>query len=676
MKKRMRMIMAMAVVLLSLLTSGTVLAASSGKCGDNITWTLDDDGNLVLTGSGPMGDYLYGRGPWKDCENLIKTVSIGDGITSIGDYTFQGCSGLTSVVIPNSVTSIGNSAFYKCSNLTSIVIPSSVTSIEDGAFMYCRSLTSVVIPSSVTSIGNSVFSGCSSLTSIKIPNLVKSIGNSAFSGCSSLAIVEMPNSVTSIGNSAFSGCSSLAIAEIPSSVTSIGNSAFSGCSSLTSVEIPNSVTSIGNWTFSSCRNLTSVSIPSSVTSIGDFVFYYSGITSVSIPSSVTSIGNGAFAGCESLTRVDITDLAAWSMIEYGKDIEGNLYASSNPLYCAQHLYLNGVEVKGDLVIPNTVSRIGSGAYMGWKGITSIKIPSSITSIGNRAFAGCESLTRVDITDLAAWSMIEHGKDDDGYFADGSNLLYYAQHLYLNGEEIKDNLVIPNTATKIGCGAYAGWKGIKSVEIPSSVTSVGDCAFMRCSGLTSVAIPNSLTSIGDSIFIFCNGLTSVKIPSSVKGIGKSAFRGCSKLRTCVIGRSVKCIGEEAFRDCGGLDRIEAWPMVPPVCEEDVFKYVYTDICELVVPEGCVDAYWSAEQWRRFRPIRAGVDDVVADKADVKVAVVGSEIAVTGEDAEGAVVEVYGIGGELVYKGKSHSIVVPRRGIYIVSIAGKVQKVAVQ
>ena len=97
---------------------------------------------------------------------------------------------------------------------------------------------------------------------------------------------------------------------------------------------------------------------------------------------------------------------------------------------------------------------------------------------------------------------------------------------------------------------------------------------------------------------------------------------------------------------------------------------------MVREGCVDAYRNADQWKNFLKISAGIDDVVADKADVKVSVVGGEIAITGEDAEGAVVEVYGIGGELVYKGKSHSIAVPRRGIYIVSVAGKVQKVAVQ
>ena len=157
MKKRMRMIMAMAVVLLSLLTSGTVLAASSGKCGINITWTLDDNGNLVLTGSGPMGDYRYGLGPWKDCKNLIKTISIGDGITSIGDYTFQECSGLTSVVIPNSVTRIGDNAFYKCSGMTNLVIGNSVTRIGKYAFLECSSLTSVVMGNSVVGIGKLAF---------------------------------------------------------------------------------------------------------------------------------------------------------------------------------------------------------------------------------------------------------------------------------------------------------------------------------------------------------------------------------------------------------------------------------------------------------------------------------------------------------------------------------------
>jgi hypothetical protein len=276
----------------------------------------------------------------------VTKYILGEGVTSIGNVAFYGCSGLTSVVIPNSVTNIGVSAFSGCSGLTSIEIPNSVTSIEDFVFYDCSGLTSVVIPNSVTSIGMYAFSGCSGLTSFVIPNSVTSIGLKAFSGCSGLtsivvesgnsvydsrnncnAIIEtasntllagfkntkIPSSVTSIGNFAFFDCSSLTSFVIPNSVTSIGIYAFYDCSGLTSIEIPNSVTSIGDYAFSGCSGLTSIEIPNSVTSIETYVFRgCSGLTSIEIPSSVTTIRSEAFSGCSGLTSITsyITDVFA------------------------------------------------------------------------------------------------------------------------------------------------------------------------------------------------------------------------------------------------------------------------------------------------------------------------------------------------------------------------------
>ena len=260
-------------------------------------------------------------------------------MTSIEQYAFYYCSGLTSVTIPNSVTSIGERAFSGCSGLTSITIPSSVTSIGHCAFLECSGLTSIVIetgntvydsrndcnaiiktetnelikgcqntviPNTVTCIGGYAFSGCSGLTSITIPSSVTSIEGWAFDSCSGLTSINIPNSVKSIKEWAFSYCSGLTSVTIGNTVTSIGNSAFQSCSSLTSITIPNSVTSIGNYAFYGCSGLTSVTIPSSVTSIGNSAFIEcSGLTSITIPSSVTSIGNSAFLWCRGLTSVTI-----------------------------------------------------------------------------------------------------------------------------------------------------------------------------------------------------------------------------------------------------------------------------------------------------------------------------------------------------------------------------------
>ena len=261
--------------------------------------------------------------PWYSYRGDIQTVVIKDGVTSIGVYAFDGCSGLTSVIIPNSVTSIGGNAFNNCSGLTKVIVPNfdikNWCSIRFGNYYanplyYAHHLysdenteiTKLVIPDGVTSIGPSAFVGCSGLTSVTIPNSVTNIGSFAFENCSGLTSVTIPNSVTSIGSYAFRSCSGLTSVTIPNSVTSIADWTFNGCSGLTSVTIPNSVTIIGYKAFYGCSGLTSVTIPNSVTNIGSSAFENcSGLTSVTIPNSVTSIGSYAFRSCSGLTSVKV-----------------------------------------------------------------------------------------------------------------------------------------------------------------------------------------------------------------------------------------------------------------------------------------------------------------------------------------------------------------------------------
>ena len=357
-------------------------------------------------------------------------------VTRIGSAAFSGCTGLTSITIPNSITSIGDSAFRSCSGLTSITVDEGNTKyhssgnciIETDSKTLIAGCKTSVIPDdgSVTSIGSYAFRYCRGLTSITIGNSVTSIGSYAFSDCSGLTSITIGNSVTSIGSYAFSGCSGLTSVTIGNSVTSIGSYAFSGCSGLTSVTIGNSVTSIGSYAFSDCSGLTSITVDEgntkyhcsgnciietesktliagcktsvipddgSVTSIGSYAFSgCSGLTSITIPNSVTSISEGTFWYCSGLTSITVD--------------EGNTkyHSSGNCLIETDSKTLIAGCKTSDIPNDGTVTSIGSSAFLGCSGLTSITIPSFVTSIGKQAFSSCSKLTSVTFNNTTGWQV--------------------------------------------------------------------------------------------------------------------------------------------------------------------------------------------------------------------------------------------------------------------------------
>ena len=372
-------------------------------------------------------------------------------------------------------------------------------------------------------------------------------------------------SVTSIGSGAFNGCTGLTSVTIPNSVTSIENFAFQNCSGLTSVTIPNSVTSIGGLAFSGCRSLTSIEIPNSVTSIGSRAFESChSLTSITIPNSVTRIGSGPFGKCSGLTKVTLNNNA----------IASKSYSSSSTLGS-----IFGSQVK-EYILGDDVTSIGSYAFYGCSGLTSVTIPNNVTSIGESAFYDCSKLTTINIPN----SVTSIGSST---FSGCSGLT---------------SITIGNSVTSIGDSAFDGCSGLTKVTLNSNaiasksysydstlgsifggqvkeyilgddVTSIGDYAFRNCSGLTSVTIPNSVTSIGSYAFYYCEGLTSVTIPNSVTSIGYQAFYHCSGLTSVRIGNSVTTIGEDAFSYCTGLTSI--------VVESGNTKYDSRNNCNAII-----------------------------------------------------------------------------------------------
>ena len=271
-------------------------------------------------------------GVFKDCNNL-KRITIPDSVTRIGMYAFDGCRGelIVNCNIPAGASYLSG-AFYG-SRFTSVTIGSGVTTIGDYAFYECSSLTSATIPDSVTTIGKYSFYGCSSLTSVTIPDSVTEIGERAFYNCSSLTNVTIGNSVTTIGKYAFEGCTGELIVNcnIPSASNSYEGAFYS--SKFTSVTIGSGVTTIGDYAFYNCDSLTSVTIPDSVTTIGDYAFYIcDSLTSVYCKATTPPVAILSEFGWWSAFSNNVSDLKIYvpmDSVEAYKSAEGwSIYADA------------------------------------------------------------------------------------------------------------------------------------------------------------------------------------------------------------------------------------------------------------------------------------------------------------------------------------------------------------
>lgn len=455
----------------------------NGEWGD-LQWELNTTtGHLTISGSGDMKGFQYyvSSDAWLPYVTSIRMVTIGDGVTSIGDQAFFECRYLTDIDLPDSIVSIGNDAFYYCYSLETIAIPDGVTSIGERAFFSCDGLMEIEFPGSVATIKDYAFFDCNGLTHIEIPSSVTSIGSSSFGSCDRLSGLTVET-----GNPKYHSSGNCLI-ETQSKKLVIG------CKDSV-IPSDGAVATIGRYSFAYCLRLIDMEIPEGVATIEDYAFYQSGVTNLNISESVTSIGSNAFTNC--------------------RDIDSLTVKNGNPKYhsegnCIIETQRKTLVIGGQKsVIPTdgSVNAIGDGAFSGRYDLAAMELPDCITKIGDHAFENCCNLKEMELPD---------GITSIGNYAfSGCNSL--------------SGFKIPDSVTFIGEHSFAFCHGLTTAVIPKGVTKIGDWAFWGCSGLRSVELPNSVVSIGARAFSDCTSLTGIKISGNVKSIGNFAFAGCSRL----------------------------------------------------------------------------------------------------------------------------------------------------
>ncbi len=579
--------------------------------------------------------YSYSSNPLYHGESLyldnvlVTDLVIPNGVTGIGAYAFYNYDNLASVVIPDHVTSLGRSAFGSCDSLESVTLGKGISEIQYSTFSGCKKLTSFVFPESVNSIGNYAFESCAGLTELVFEGQAPVISENAFYNVTATAYYpvldttwagKMQNyggTITWVGRGDAKGTcgENLSWVLYDNGILTIsGTGAMDDWSygqqpwymarqNIKSVVIDDEVTSIGSYAFAYCSKITSVEIGDGVTSIGGDAFYNcTGLKTLKIGKGLTSIQWSSFQGCTGLMDVYIGDLAAWCAIDFTTEY--------TPLHYAKNLYIENSLVT-DLVIPGDITYIGSRAFSGFKGLTSVTFSEGTTNIGWSAFSNCTSLTSVSIS--ASVNSIQTGAFDGcssltGFIVDPDSESYSSDSYGCLFDKNKTQIIqapcklsgsyeIPGTVTYIGNNAvFKDCTVLTAVTIPNGVTYIAYRAFYNCTALETIVIPDSVqnigedafyktpwfnnqpdgvvyigkmayaykgtcpatvtikegtTSIGSGAFSSCSALESITIPDSVTHIGENAFSWCRKLSSITIPSSVTLISYSAFYYCTGL-----------------------------------------------------------------------------------------------------------------------------
>lgn len=311
----------------------TTINFNARKCSS--TYGLKQITALTTLNIGPSVEMLPSEAFCK-CKSL-KNINIEDGLLTLSQNCFYGCTEVTSVTLPESIVAIGELAFEGCTSLETVKFSDNLNIISDSAFRDCSSLDNIMLPKSLRTIGSKAFENCTSLKEIKLNNGLITVGNSAFGGCTALTNITLPNSVSSLGSYVFAYDTSLSDVSLSTKLSCVSEGTFCGCTSLKSVTAPEKIREIGKYAFYNCNKLSKINLNNQIQSIGECAFENcAGFTYIKIPSSVRAIYSYAFAGCKKLKNVTLPNS------------EIDIYSQA---------FTNCLSLK-EVIIPNKISSLG------------------------------------------------------------------------------------------------------------------------------------------------------------------------------------------------------------------------------------------------------------------------------------------------------------------------------
>lgn len=577
MKKRLLSILLVLLTALTLLPLGA-LADDNNKCGENLTWELDEIGILTISGTGDMYNYSEDYlAPWSEHCFEITNVTISDGVTSIGSYAFCYCS-VKSITLPFGLKHIGSSAFFNCPNIQQINIPDSVEYIDPYAFSCCKGLHTVQLPASLTLISEELFAECDNLRNLSIPDTVTEIGANAFLRCKAFSLETLPSGIQRIGAAAFENCGNIESLALPGTLESIGEAAFNG----TAIDKASFAGTPERWTAiggdACCIARDKIDFLEHTCNFSGWEYdehkHWQSCTCGKTQNEGEHTGDGDTctvcdaALSEALGSGSIDGGLSWSLSRSGAlTISGSGKMPDFSSVANAAPWDKQKDKIQSAVIESGVQSISGGAFSGCTALEKVSISDTVAQIDLNAFDGCTALAEFEVA-----------ADNKAFSSDGGVLFSADKELLrcpvgksadctvpsgtvaIAGGAFKDcskleSLVIPDSVISIGESAFENCAALKRITLPKSITKLEALTFSGCAALAEIALPDGVKTLGEKVFSGCAALKSVKIPAEVTVIPTEAFSGCSSLESITIPKSVSHINERAFDGCTALKKVD-------------------------------------------------------------------------------------------------------------------------